>query len=274
MFQIGQFSKMCGLTIETLRHYDRIGLLRPAHVHPQTGYRLYDASQLMDAYRILAFRDAGFRLREMPAKYPETPGDPAFLHALEQKAQQMQAALEAQRDRLHHLWRHIFLWKNGGIPMMNEITIKAVAPILVCSQRRVIAKKQFDEALEIMWPAVNNAIAQGKGQKTIPCLMLYHNRSWTFEDSELDIEVAEPLAARFAAQDDVTIYELPATPRMACVVHQGPFSTMGQTYKALMTWIDEHGLAITGPAREIYHQGDWAVDDPEQYITEIQMPVS
>ena len=41
MLSIGEFSKICKVTVKTLRYYDRIGLLKPVHVDDMTGYRYY-----------------------------------------------------------------------------------------------------------------------------------------------------------------------------------------------------------------------------------------
>lgn len=52
---IGRFSRLVGLTVKALRHYDELGLLRPASVDPDTGYRSYGAHQvpLAEAIRTL-----------------------------------------------------------------------------------------------------------------------------------------------------------------------------------------------------------------------------
>lgn len=52
LVSIGRFSRMSGLTIDALRHYDELGLLRPAAVDPDTGYRRYRPDQLEDARQI------------------------------------------------------------------------------------------------------------------------------------------------------------------------------------------------------------------------------
>src|SRR4051794_30603882 len=52
LVSIGRFARMSGLTIDALRHYDELGLLRPAAVDPDTGYRRYATHQLEDARRI------------------------------------------------------------------------------------------------------------------------------------------------------------------------------------------------------------------------------
>lgn len=45
-FKIGEFSKLCQVTVKTLRHYEEIGLMIPVEVDEWTGYRYYDISQL------------------------------------------------------------------------------------------------------------------------------------------------------------------------------------------------------------------------------------
>ena len=45
LFQIGEVSRLFHISISTLRHYDRIGLLRPEYTDPETGYRYYSTRQ-------------------------------------------------------------------------------------------------------------------------------------------------------------------------------------------------------------------------------------
>ena len=50
-----------------LRHYDAIGLIRPACVDAATGYRFYQASQLDELNRVIALKDLGFTLQQVQA---------------------------------------------------------------------------------------------------------------------------------------------------------------------------------------------------------------
>lgn len=65
MFKIGDFSKLSQISIKALRLYDQMGLLKPIHIDPDTGYRYYSASQLPRINRILAFKDLGFSLEQI-----------------------------------------------------------------------------------------------------------------------------------------------------------------------------------------------------------------
>ena len=59
LMPIGRFSKSCRLSIKALRHYDEQGLLCPAHVETETGYRYYTRAQARDAVLIGMLRSLG-----------------------------------------------------------------------------------------------------------------------------------------------------------------------------------------------------------------------
>jgi len=56
LLTIGQFARLTGLTVRAVRHYGELGLLQPAYVDPDTGYRYYSADQLTDAAAIRRLR--------------------------------------------------------------------------------------------------------------------------------------------------------------------------------------------------------------------------
>jgi hypothetical protein len=56
LLSIGRFARWSGLTVKALRHYDDIGLLRPAHVDDWTGYRWYEPAQIRDALVVRRLR--------------------------------------------------------------------------------------------------------------------------------------------------------------------------------------------------------------------------
>ena len=60
---------------------------------------------------------------------------------------------------------------------------------------------------------------------------------------------------------------------VASIVHRGPFSTIGDTYKKLSSWIDKNGYKIAGPCEEVYitEPGN---TPPAELMTEIRFPVS
>jgi DNA-binding transcriptional MerR regulator len=88
---IGRFARLSGLSVGTLRHYDELGLLEPADVDGETGYRRYRPGQLPQARAIRRLRDLDMSLDQIRAVLAS--GDLDLLKA-------HRARLEAQ------IWRH------------------------------------------------------------------------------------------------------------------------------------------------------------------------
>jgi DNA-binding transcriptional MerR regulator len=65
LMEIGRFSTASGLSVEALRHYDEIGLLKPASVDARTSYRRYDADQVPDARLICNLRGVDLPIDEV-----------------------------------------------------------------------------------------------------------------------------------------------------------------------------------------------------------------
>ncbi|GLY97718.1 hypothetical protein Acsp02_49720 [Actinoplanes sp. NBRC 103695] len=71
MFRIGEFANLGRVSVRMLRHYDAIGLLRPARVEKPSGYRYYTAAQLTSLNRIVALKDLGFTPEQVQAMIDE-----------------------------------------------------------------------------------------------------------------------------------------------------------------------------------------------------------
>lgn len=63
-YRTGQFARRAGVTLRTLRYYDRVGLLRPS-AHTEAGHRLYSDGDLVTLEQILALKFLGFTLAEI-----------------------------------------------------------------------------------------------------------------------------------------------------------------------------------------------------------------
>src|SRR5512138_3101742 len=100
MIKIGDFARLGQVSIVTLRHYDEIGLLKPAQVDRFTGYRYYSLDQLPRLNRILALKDLGFSLEET-ARLLDDALSPAQMRALLRTKQvQLQQRVAEEQARL------------------------------------------------------------------------------------------------------------------------------------------------------------------------------
>ena len=64
MLYIGEFSRLCRVTVRALRHYEKIKLLVPEIINYSTGYRYYSVGQMQKALNIVRLKGLGFSLEE------------------------------------------------------------------------------------------------------------------------------------------------------------------------------------------------------------------
>src|SRR5690349_1763314 len=87
LLSIGEVARTTHLTVKALRHYDDVGLLRPAEVDAMTGYRRYATAQVPTARAIRRFRELDMPLEDIRAiLLADRPaaGDAVILRHLEQ----------------------------------------------------------------------------------------------------------------------------------------------------------------------------------------------
>ena len=91
MITIQGFSRLCGCNTQTLRYYDRIGLLAPAKVDEWTGYRYYEEEQAMLFVKIKNLQQADFTIEEIKSLLPGD--DDLLMAAFERKIREQKQKL-------------------------------------------------------------------------------------------------------------------------------------------------------------------------------------
>lgn len=112
---IGAFAILSVLSITTLRHYDEVGILRPARVDDATAYRRYARAQLRDARLVRALRDVDLPIDDIRTLLA-TPDDAAWRAALVAHRHRLQSRADALTDMLSTLDGYI----EEGITMADK----------------------------------------------------------------------------------------------------------------------------------------------------------
>ena len=101
-FKIGEFSRLGRVTVRTLRHYEKIGLLKPEIVDMWTGYRYYSPGQLQKLLSIVQLKQLGFSLAEITELYENDTHAPD-ISILESKIKTCEEELQMLKTRLSQL---------------------------------------------------------------------------------------------------------------------------------------------------------------------------
>jgi DNA-binding transcriptional MerR regulator len=268
MIKIGDFARLCQVSVVTLRHYDEVGLLKPNTVDRFTGYRYYSASQLPRLFRILALKELGFTLEQIEATLADHLTLEQLRGMIKLKHAEVGQRLAQEQERMTRLeaWqRRIEL--EECMPHY-DVVVKTVPPMLVASRRVTIpTNDQVPAYLSSAYKEVLEYLAQQQIRDTGTCLTIWHTPADVYANE--DAEAMIVIDRQVPSSERVKVYELPQV-QVASVVHHGDFAEFTQGHAALLEWVDENGYRINGPFREIYIKLDRATRDS---TTEIQFPV-
>src|SRR5690242_15155271 len=100
MLKIGDFARRSQVSLDTLRHYDTLGLLKPAEVDPFTGYRYYAFHQLGRLNRILALKDLGLSLEQVAQMLENDVSAEQLKGMLKLKRSEIEARIDEDHERI------------------------------------------------------------------------------------------------------------------------------------------------------------------------------
>lgn len=290
MLKIGQFSKISGLPIKTLRFYDQIGLLAPAHVDEQTGYRYYSEDQLLTVKRIHSFKEQGFTLEQMKAFLHEISLHET-LERLNKKQLELQrtiAEAEKQLDELTTRIQRIERTTQGVAP--NSMLIRNLKPQLAATIRDCIPRSQLclliDEIITYsqdlttidVFPNQHSLKNNDTSLRTISNRMnmitiIGHNDS-SDENVPVDVEVAIPITTPIPENERVQVKRLPGIKAATFIHNCDPHANRCNAIDTLTTWIKQEKLTIAAqPIREIYLTSDSDIYGRSR-LAELQIPVA
>src|SRR6476620_2335305 len=131
MFSIGEFARHGRVSVRMLRHYDAVGLLRPANVDRVTSYRSYDARQLSRLNRIVALKDLGFTLQQVQSILDEKVGLNELHGMLRLRQADLQNQIAADTARLTQVRARLDIIEREGAMPTEDVAIKRIPAVRV-----------------------------------------------------------------------------------------------------------------------------------------------
>lgn len=271
MFRIGQFSKLTQVSIRMLRYYDEIGLLKPANVDPFTGYRMYSADQIPLLQKIILLRDSKFKISEIKdiiLKHEEIN----IIEILEKKKLSIQKEIDIEKQRIIKIDNAINEIENNNFNIHCNINFKKVDKILILSVRDIIPT-YFHES--VLWDRLYNFIESENicvKHQVYNNVSIYHDID--HKDENVDVEVGIIVDKLGENKNGFVYREVEAIEKMAYAMVYGPYKNLAKGYEKLAYYLESHNEQIAEkPSRQICHIGIDDTEDPEEYLTEIQIPL-
>ncbi len=274
MFGIGTFSQIVGVSVRTLRHYDEVGLLHPAHVDTVTGYRFYVAGQVSKLNRILVLKELGFTLAEITRMIESGVSSEQLVAMLRLRQIEAQRSHDAEQLRLNRVAARIKLIERDHLmSTITSIVVKALPAVHVAtiSETATGFDANFGPIFGRLYPALFGELAKHSVLPVGPQIAMYRERP----NGTIDVLACAPVApvAPDATIDSptVTSQHLPAVPRAATLIHHGAMTDVRKSYDALMAWMSEAGETPVGYSRELYLD---CSGEQDSWVTELQFELA
>lgn len=268
MFSIGDFARLGRVSVRMLRHYDSLGLLRPAWVDPATGYRFYEAGQLSRLNRLIALKDLGLSLDQVGRVLDEKVG-PQELHGmLRLRRAELEARVADETARLARVEARLRLIETEGA-MSLDVVVKSVPAVRLAELSDTAESYESDKIGPVIQPLYEELFKRlclAGLTVTGPGIAYYEQLPEgvrVHAGAPVNVERDEA-----GMSHDFDIVDLPAVEQMATTIHHGPMDQVDATLQQLGRWMEENGHRGTGLAREVYlHYGE---GDPAGWVTELQ----
>lgn len=265
LYRIGMFSKLGKVTIKTLHHYDEMGLLVPASVDEETGYRYYTTDQLLRLNHIIALRQMDFSIQEIT----DIIDGRNVSAILGRRKAELLAEEKTVQSRLFRLENYIL--EQEGHLMKYQAVIKEVPAYTIYSAK--IRAHNYSELIKLI-PALGEKVTKANpGLECVEpgyCYNMYLEGE--YKDTDFTVEFCEAVKSRGKDEDGIAFRDIPAA-TVVSVLHRGPYETMGAAYAYAMQWIEKNGYKVTDYVRESHINGIWDKETADEWLTEIQIPV-
>jgi DNA-binding transcriptional MerR regulator len=267
MFSIGDFARHGRVSVRMLRHYDAIGLLRPARVDPFTGYRGYEAGQLSRLNRVVALKDLGFTLEQVASIIDEKVGIDELRGMLRLRQAELQTRIAADHARLAAVEARLRSIETEGAMPVQDVQVKKVPPVRVAEVTGVAESFEPGSIGPVIQPLYDELMGHLRAAGVTPVgpgIAYYEDAP----DGGVLVHASCPV--NVAEVEGAQIVDLPGIEQAATIVHHGDMDNVLSTIQTLAKWIEENGHTSAGYNREVYLE---IGEDCAGWVTELQEPL-
>lgn len=267
LLSIGVFARRSRLSMKALRLYDRLGLLTPADVDPESGYRRYRESQLVTARLVVMLRRLDMPLAHV-AEIVSASGT-LGVERLNSYWEAFERRVAGQRELVAHIRTKLA----GGEEVFGsrEIRQREVPEQLVLTEQRHVQVEQLPSWIGAAMGRLMKSAQRHGGVVANPFVVYYGEVN---EDSDgpaeacVPIDLAQEGSADVALRRESAHREVYVTLRKAQVA----FPQILSAYDAVAAWAVSQGLASGGSPREVYFT-DFVSARPTDEVCDVALPI-
>jgi DNA-binding transcriptional MerR regulator len=290
MFKIGDFSKFTRVSVKMLRHYDEIGLLKPAAIDSESGYRYYSADQLPRLNQIILLKDLGFTLEHVRALLDENLSPEEVKGMLRLRKAEVEQRIADERARLAQLEAELARYDQAETRPAYNVILREVPSQWMATLRQVVSEQ--DANIGRMFDQVEAFVSARDARAASSPMMLFHDAEYSEQnlDVEIAVPVTQPLSVESPGEGEgdcpIQVRFVAGSASMACAVYTGGYEKTAEVLSSILVWMERNDYVADGPYREVYLRfgADHAerldlpraflAKETELFVTEVQAPVT
>lgn len=257
LYPIGEFAAINKISPRMLRHYDKIGLLKPA-VIAENGYRLYTTSQITAASLIKKYRACEFSLEEIGRLLADENDLPLLA---KHKIQELNTQEAMHTNALNRLYELSGGRERTGFDNQYEISLTARNSILL-GVSGCCGEAQIEQAFEELYGFLESQSLVPNGSSTL---------LW-------DLSVENSYRAAVPVKGEPAIeanrFQRMSPGQYLSTLHYGDYCDLAAAYDRLILYMELNSLSSDGIFMERFFLDSSHTKHPEEYITEVSLKIT
>lgn len=283
-YSIGEVAEICSLSIKTLRYYDQIGLVIPEYRKEGSKYRYYSKDQMVKLFIIRQLRTLGLGIKEIKELFENFNVEEMEeavnnrLEAIETEVKELEmkrAIGENLRERLKRggdiLSRSDGIFSDAYKGSKEAIQVEHIPEGTLVYNREVIKNYCNSEVSLEQWIAITDKCTKLNLIRKSPIIVTYYAQpleQFLMKDTEVEFGILVDVPQepgrdfrKFGGFEAVT------------KIHVGKYEGTVNSHISMLQWVNQNGYEVAGPISEEFIVSPVDIDNEEEHVTKIIMPV-
>lgn len=278
-YSIGKVSTLCNVPIKTLRYYDKIGLLVPEYRKCDSNYRYYTQDQILTLFIIRKLKHLGIPLKDISQIVCKKNAS-AMGACIRERLYEISNAIESLNNQyaegqllLERLEKgHNILETEQSNWATEGIRVEDIPLGNVLFTRRIKKNYKNSDVSVDRWFELFEMVSQQKLRMVGSVILTYHNNPLEqFFKTDCDLEICIPINE---FRPDLAEFKQFGGYKAVTALHIGRNDEIIQTHIKAIKWLNQQGYSVAGPISEEYIISPVDINNEENHITKVMIPIS
>ena len=272
--QIGEFSKICNVSIQALRYYEKIGLIAPDYVDEDSGYRYYSKNKIFKLTNIGLLKSAGFKLSEISSILKrESIVDVTNFYM--SKIRELDDEMEKIENKKAQAQSYLDFFKSllSDKEVYSEKDLDKISIIEAPKEEVVFIKDTltFDyPSLMFLYNQLLKLIFDNKLNVEKPIISTFYSNYTNMYHKEVEIELSMKLSSKKKSLPSIRTRE--KTKVLSCL-HKGKYPSSVPIYKKMLSYAKGNNFVVSGNIMHYLIVPIASVKSPDDTVFELRLPV-